>query len=136
MPYRPIPPYTNTSVARDQAVLLFKKFLLIIAADTTLTDPVVQAGVGVAVHIIYLIIFEIKQPMPFYPSSSAMFKGQNFFHLVERSSCCASLVGSLMAILGAANPGNMTAFGTVFAVSAPLPPPPFPLLKHTPFLRS
>ena len=98
-----------------QAVLLFKKFVLVLAANTVITNPTAQASIGFAVHLLYLVLLETKKPMPFRPSTSAYFKGQNFFHLLERSSSVASIIGSLLAILGSTNRSAMTTIGSVFA---------------------
>ena len=97
-------------------MLLIKKLMLIIASSTFITAAPMQAAIGCGINIGYLALLEVKKPMPFRPSTSVWFKGQNFFHLVERSSASTSLGGSLLAFLGATNKSLVDVFGTIFAV--------------------
>jgi hypothetical protein len=97
-------------------VQLIKKLLLVFASSTFITAAPVQASVGLLVNLVYLALLEVKKPMPYRPSTSAWFKGQNFFHLAERSSASTSLAGSLLAVLGATNRLLVDVFGTIFAV--------------------
>jgi hypothetical protein len=71
---------------------------------------------GCGINLGYLALLEVKKPMPFRPSTSVWFKGQNFFHLVERSSASTSLGGSILAFLGATNKSLVDVFGTIFAI--------------------
>jgi len=99
-----------------EAVLLAKKLVLILASDTVLTNPIHQALAGVVTNTAYLILFEAKKPMPFYPSSSNWFEGQNFFHLIERCSSVACVLGSVMALIGAFNQDLSVVVGSLFAL--------------------
>jgi hypothetical protein len=100
-----------------EAVLLVKKLLLVCASSTFITEALTQAGIGCGVNLVYLALLEVKKPMPYRPSTSAWFQGQNFFHLAERSSASTSLAGSLLALLGATNRSLVDVLGTVFAVT-------------------
>jgi len=86
------------------------------ASSTAITAAPSQAAAGAAINLVYLALLETKKPMPYRPSTSAWFKNQNFFHLVERSSASASLAGSLLAILGAVSRSLVDVFGTIFAI--------------------
>ncbi|GMI37442.1 hypothetical protein TeGR_g11541 [Tetraparma gracilis] len=99
-----------------EAVVLVKKLLLILASDSFFTDPRTQATAVFCVHLMYLALSEWKLPMPFHPSTSSLFKGQNFFHLVERSAALTSLVGSILALTGGFNQPAARACGIAFAV--------------------
>ena len=99
-----------------EAVQLFKKLLLVCASSTFITAAPSQAAAGAAINLVYLALLETKKPMPYRPSTSAWFKNQNFFHLVERSSASTSLAGSLLAILGAVSRSLVDVFGTIFAI--------------------
>jgi len=97
-------------------VQLTKKLMLVLASSTVITGAPAQAAIGFCVNLVYLALLEVKKPMPYRPSTSAWFKGQNFFHLAERSSASTSLAGSLLAILGSLNKSLVDVFGTIFAV--------------------
>ena len=99
-----------------EAVQLIKKLMLVIASSTFFTAAPQQAAIGFGVNLIYLAFFEVKRPMPYRPSTSVWFKGQNFFHLAERSSALTSLAGSLLAVLGATNRSLVDVLGTAFAI--------------------
>ena len=79
-----------------EAVLLVKKLLLIMVADTWITNSVQQALGGVGINTAYLILLEYKQPMLFHPSKTL--KGRNFFHAIERTASITSVTGSLLAV--------------------------------------
>ncbi|GMI24241.1 hypothetical protein TeGR_g14794, partial [Tetraparma gracilis] len=99
-----------------EAVQLFKKLLLVCASSTAFTAAPTQAAFVFGVNLAYLALLEVKKPMPYRPSTSAWFKGQNFFHLVERSSASTSLAGSILAILGAVSRSLVDVLGTIFAI--------------------
>jgi len=100
-----------------EAVLLAKKLLLILAANTVLSEPTHQAFAVVAINAIYLVHFERKAPMLVYPATSTrMLKGGNLFHAVERTAALASLVGSLFALAGAYKGNWLTLVGAGFAL--------------------
>ena len=100
-----------------EAVLLAKKLLLILAANTVLSEPTHQAFAVVAINAIYLVHFERKAPMLVYPATSTrMLKGGNLFHAVERTAALASLVGSLLALAGAYKGNWLTLVGAGFAL--------------------
>ena len=115
-------PLTNTrrySPSRPywEAVLLAKKLLLILAANTVLSEPTHQAFAVVAINAIYLVHFERKAPMLVYPATSTrMLKGGNLFHAVERTAALASLAGSLLALAGAYKGNWLTLVGAGFAL--------------------
>ena len=104
--YSPMRPYW-------EAVLLAKKFLLVMAADTYVTHPLAQALIGLAINVVYLAVFEMKRPMLWYPSKT--FKKQNLFHVLERGSSVACAIGSVMAVLGAGEAGLVDLVGGLFA---------------------
>jgi len=85
------------------------------AADTIFTNPLMQAVLIFGINALYLVVFEKKRPMMMHPS--AWLGGKNLFHVIERGSSVASIVGSTMAILGAAAPGLVGIFGTIFAIT-------------------
>ena len=97
-----------------EAVLLAKKLCLVLAANTFIVDATTQALVGLAINTMYLFIFELKRPMLWYPSKT--FKKQNLFHVLERGSSFACVVGSGMAVLGARKASIVDLVGGVFAV--------------------
>jgi hypothetical protein len=86
------------------------------ASSTFITAATSQAAAGAAINLAYLALLEVKKPMPYRPSRTAWFKGQNFFHLAERSSASTSLAGSLLAVLGATSRSLVDVFGTIFAI--------------------
>jgi len=90
-----------------------------LAADTFITDPLKQAALGVGINAVYLYMFEKKSPMLMHPS--AWLGGKNLFHVIERGSSIASLVGSTMAMLGAAAPGEAGTTSEEWPASAPSP---------------
>ena len=53
--YSPARPYW-------EAVLLAKKFVLIMASTTVIKDPLAQALIGTATNLAYLVLFEVKRP--------------------------------------------------------------------------
>ena len=53
--YSPARPYW-------EAVLLAKKFVLIMASTTVIKDPLAQALIGTATNLVYLVLFEVKRP--------------------------------------------------------------------------
>jgi hypothetical protein len=99
-----------------ESVLLIKKFCLVLAADTFVTSPLVQALLGIAINATYLVHFEMKRPMPYLPTSVTWFNESNFFHLIERSSAVTNIIGSLLAFLGTFSKAFATIVGTMFAI--------------------
>ena len=89
------------------------------AADTEIRNPLVQAVLVFGVNALYLVMFEKKSPMLMHPS--AWLGGKNLFHVIERGSSIASLVGSTMAMLGAAAPGEAGTTSEEWPASAPSP---------------
>ncbi|GMI33404.1 hypothetical protein TeGR_g9550 [Tetraparma gracilis] len=104
--YSPTRPYW-------EAVLLAKKFVLIMASTTVITDPLAQALIGTATNLGYMILLETKRPMLMQPSQ--LLRGKNLFHMMERAASTASLIGSIIAVLGAASPGLVGVLGVLFA---------------------
>ncbi|GMI36942.1 hypothetical protein TeGR_g10326 [Tetraparma gracilis] len=105
--YSPARPYW-------EAVLLAKKFVLIMASTTVIKDPLAQALIGTATNLAYLVLFELKRPMLMQPSR--LLRGKNLFHMIERAASIASLIGSIIAVLGAASPGIVGVLGVLFAL--------------------
>ncbi|GMI29732.1 hypothetical protein TeGR_g12729, partial [Tetraparma gracilis] len=104
--YSPARPYW-------EAVLLAKKFVLIMASTTVIKDPLAQALIGTATNLGYMILLETKRPMLMQPSQ--LLRGKNLFHMMERAASTASLIGSIIAVLGAASPGLVGVLGVLFA---------------------
>jgi len=79
-----------------------------------IVDATIQALIGLAINTMYLFIFELKRPMLWYPSKT--FKKQNLFHVLDRCSSAACVVGSAMSVLGARKASIVDLVGGVFAV--------------------
>jgi hypothetical protein len=47
---------------------------------------------------------------------SRLLRGKNLFHMIERAASVASLIGSIIAVLGAASPGLVGLLGVLFAL--------------------
>ena len=106
--YRPEVPYF-------EAIHMVRKLLLILMT-TVFSTSLVQSIMSFVINAVFLAVLKFKDPMVYYPSS--FFKGKNLFILVEMLSTTTSLVGNLLAILGAMTSSNdtVTAIGTVFAI--------------------
>ena len=87
------------------AVLLAKPLCLVLVADTVITDPLTQA----------------RSTSSIWPSSrrsgrsSTTFKKQNLFHVLERGSSVAGVIGSIVAVLGAEEADLVDLVGELFA---------------------
>ena len=90
-----------------------KKFCLVVATDTFVREPLLQALIGLAINGMYLVQFEVKRPMLWFSSKS--FENQNLFHVLERGASIACVVGSVMAALGAGEADLVGLVGGVFA---------------------
>ncbi|GMI22657.1 hypothetical protein TeGR_g12571 [Tetraparma gracilis] len=106
--YSPLRPYW-------ESLLLARKLVLILASTTQfITDPLAQALIGTATNLAYLVLFEVKRPMLMQPSR--LLRGKNLFHMIERAASVASLIGSIIAVLGAASPELVGLLGVLFAL--------------------
>ena len=66
--------------------------------------------------MVFWLFFERKQPMVYFRSS--IFKGSNLFHLTERASAIATIIGNALAVSGALgnNKDIETVFGALFTL--------------------
>jgi len=66
--------------------------------------------------VVFWLFFERKQPMVYFRSS--IFKGSNLFHLTERASAIATIIGNALAVSGALgnNKDIETVVGALFTL--------------------
>jgi hypothetical protein len=98
-----------------EAYHMIRKALLILVT-TVFPTSVMQAIWSCVVNVLFFLVLYRKEPMIHYPSS--FFKGRSLFTLAELLSAATSLVGNILAIIGAlADDSKSVNFvGLVFAV--------------------
>ena len=98
-----------------EAYHMIRKALLILVT-TVFPTSVMQAIWSFVVNVLFFLVLYRKEPMIHYPSS--FFKGRSLFTLAELLSAATSLVGNILAIIGAlADDSKSVNFvGLVFAV--------------------
>jgi len=91
--------YYTPTVPYFESVHLLRKGLLILLVSVLAGDPILQSVGNLSINAAFLLALEWKRPMVQY--SSSIFKGSNLFHLVERASATATVIGNALALSGA-----------------------------------
>ena len=112
-PFSSLFEFYKPSACWFESLVLVRKAILILVVSTLL-NPQHQAIVSLAVHLTYNWAFEYMKPYVFLKTSN----GGNLFHLTERSSGIATLIGISMALGGSLNDSNSTqhTVGGIFSI--------------------